>query len=369
MFTGVLQNLWIHACVSINNGKTKVWNAAGHKPTVCEVLDRVAQANDPDANVWRESEVATERQGLLAPLIALVPMMFLSRLKGTGTVGRDELATRGDWFSQGRWRKLVESALKMEAPMPRKREVLTEAERHGRAAQDRVQQWQVSRARQEFVGSVLAPKTQETLTELRSRRHQTQLREIPEEVMQFVPEVLLQLNMKIFAFCFRTGPAGSAPGPGGLHEQNVAETLLLLGLAACRTRDSATQRDALFHNGHADCLAEERRRSARDRHRHHIPRLVAKSVAKQFSEDVEAACAPFQFALSTRAGGIAWVMQCSPKYHRNGPARCSSPIDGVGARPRVPKFHFEEVQGGSCAPANVAFCACCVFLESVLVAG
>ena len=51
--TAVRQNLWIHACVSINNGKTKVRNAAGHKPAVCEVLDRVAQEDDPDANVWR----------------------------------------------------------------------------------------------------------------------------------------------------------------------------------------------------------------------------------------------------------------------------------------------------------------------------
>ena len=51
--TAVRQNLWIHACVSINNGKTKVWNAAGHKPAGCEVLDTVAQAEDPDARVWR----------------------------------------------------------------------------------------------------------------------------------------------------------------------------------------------------------------------------------------------------------------------------------------------------------------------------
>ena len=49
VYTAVRQNLWIHACVSINHGKTKVWNAARHKPAACEVLDRVAQAEDPDA--------------------------------------------------------------------------------------------------------------------------------------------------------------------------------------------------------------------------------------------------------------------------------------------------------------------------------
>ena len=31
-------------------------------------------------------------------------------------------------------------------------------------------------------------------------------------------------------------------------------------------------------------------------------RLVAKSLARQFSDEVESACSPFQFALSTRAG-------------------------------------------------------------------
>ena len=55
---------------------TKVVNAAGHKPAVCEVLDRVA-AEDPDTRVWRLSEVATERQGLvvvaLATLISWLP--------------------------------------------------------------------------------------------------------------------------------------------------------------------------------------------------------------------------------------------------------------------------------------------------------
>ena len=65
VYTAVRQNLWTHACMSINNGKTKVWNAAGNKPAVCEVMDRIAQAEDPEANVWRGSEVATERQGLL----------------------------------------------------------------------------------------------------------------------------------------------------------------------------------------------------------------------------------------------------------------------------------------------------------------
>ena len=45
-------------------GKPKFWNAAGRKPAICEVLDRVAQAADPAAKVWKGSEVLPNQQGL-----------------------------------------------------------------------------------------------------------------------------------------------------------------------------------------------------------------------------------------------------------------------------------------------------------------
>ena len=44
--------------------KTQVWNGAGSKPDICEVLDRVAQAADPEAKVWKGSEVPPNQQGL-----------------------------------------------------------------------------------------------------------------------------------------------------------------------------------------------------------------------------------------------------------------------------------------------------------------
>ena len=39
-------------------------------------------------------------------------------------------------------------------------------------------------------------------------------------------------------------------------------------------------------------------------------RLVAKSLARQFGQEVERVCSPFQFALSTRAGVDCVGMQC-----------------------------------------------------------
>ena len=94
-------------------------------------------------------------------LFALVPMMMLHRPQGSGSVGRSELVHRAATQHQD------------------------ECERHGRAVQARVQRGQVSRARQELVGAKLAPKDQTTLNELRGRRPQEQLREIPADVMSF----------------------------------------------------------------------------------------------------------------------------------------------------------------------------------------
>ena len=50
--------------VRINSGKTQVWNAAGRKPLVCEAMDRIAQVQNPEAKVWRGSEVPVDRQGV-----------------------------------------------------------------------------------------------------------------------------------------------------------------------------------------------------------------------------------------------------------------------------------------------------------------
>ena len=54
----------MHSSIRIDGGKTQVWNAGGRKPAICEVLDRVAQAADPAAKVWKGSEVLPNQQGL-----------------------------------------------------------------------------------------------------------------------------------------------------------------------------------------------------------------------------------------------------------------------------------------------------------------
>ena len=53
-----------HAGIQIHCGKTKIWNRAGVRHLVCDVLERVAQAVNPTARVWRGSMLPEELQGM-----------------------------------------------------------------------------------------------------------------------------------------------------------------------------------------------------------------------------------------------------------------------------------------------------------------
>ena len=90
----------------------------------------------------------------------------------------------------------------------------------------------------------------------------------------------------------------------------------------------------MLHAGQSHCPPEEGRRREGHCHRTTFRRLVAKTLARQFSRQVEAACAPFQFALSTRAGVdcVGHVVRATTD------ADCEATllsIDGVGAYDHV----------------------------------
>ena len=75
-------------------------------------------------------------------------------------------------------------------------------------------------------------------------------------------------------------------------------------------------------------------------------RLVAKTLARQFAQEVEAACAPFQFALSTRAGTDCVGHAVRAATEANPQATVLS-IDGVGAYARAPQCHDGKTLGDS----------------------
>ena len=56
--------LQTRASIRIHGDKTKIWNQAGERPPICDVLERIAQQNNPRARVWRGSEGPTAQQGI-----------------------------------------------------------------------------------------------------------------------------------------------------------------------------------------------------------------------------------------------------------------------------------------------------------------
>ena len=101
----------------------------------------------------------TSKPKLEVELFSLIPIMSLHKPDGTGSVG-SELGHRVDDFAIGLWTDLIQSArdtVFRPQPIPPV-SMVQEQERRGRAAQNRVQQGQVSRARQELIGAALAPR-------------------------------------------------------------------------------------------------------------------------------------------------------------------------------------------------------------------
>ena len=118
-------------------------------------------------------------------------MMLLHRPFGTGSV-KERVGSQG---------RQVRGWQVVRAHRPNIKQA--DKQHRGKAAQERVQRGQVSRARHELTDAKLAPKDEATLNELRNRRPQEQLREIPGVVLNFQPKTPVHLDRKLFVTSLR----------------------------------------------------------------------------------------------------------------------------------------------------------------------
>ena len=63
-YTALEEELWTHAGIRINGDKTRVWKRSGSQPRGCDIFQRIAVQSDPDAVVWRGSDVPTVQHGI-----------------------------------------------------------------------------------------------------------------------------------------------------------------------------------------------------------------------------------------------------------------------------------------------------------------
>ena len=64
-----------------------------------------------------------------------------------------------------------------------------------------------------------------SLAQLQERRPQERVGEIPQEVMEFVPDRPLELDFKLFTECLQNAPSGCAQGPGGCTNEMLRTCL------------------------------------------------------------------------------------------------------------------------------------------------
>ena len=64
VYQSVDENLWAYSRIRIHGGKTKVWNAINDRPEFCDTLEVIARRSDPEARVWRGSDLPFEKQGI-----------------------------------------------------------------------------------------------------------------------------------------------------------------------------------------------------------------------------------------------------------------------------------------------------------------
>ena len=161
---------------------------------------------------------------------------------------------------------------------------------------------------------------------------------IPEDLVNFRPAVEFSLDEALFARTLRSARRGAAGGPSGMTYEHLRRLLdnprdvqrfHQLGERFARAEVSQPIVDAV-RIGRITALRKSdggvRGIVAGDLFR----RLVSRTIAKQLAKEVEAATAPFQYALSTRAGCecVAHVIQGLCEMN---PTATITSIDGISA--------------------------------------
>lgn len=276
-------------------------------------------------------------------LFRLTSRMLLWRTHARGP-SRKELEERIARFQNGEWVALIREARaagtmrrRPRAAAPSEEETLRRRAERAKAC---VRRGEVSRGRQVLCAAALAPGTDATLEELRDpeRRPPHLTEPIPPDVMDFAPTAPLEFDRERYANNLRSAPRGSAPGLAGDTNEHLKVLLDdelatdLIAAAAERLAHAQVPEpivDALSL-GSLTALVKDNGRVrgivAGDTFR----RGVARTLAQQSADAVEAACMPYQYALSTRAGTDCVARIVRALMEMDSSATLTS-IDGIGA--------------------------------------
>ena len=198
---------------------------------------------------------------------------------------------------------------------------------------------ELSTARQALEGARLAPGNDETLQVLRDPEKRPPLpRETLSEAVRSADPDPFELDGELFLQCVRSSRRGAAGGPSGMtaeHLQPILENgrdaAALVSFATALAQGEVPQ-EALdgIRMGRITALSKPDGGVRGIVVGDILRRLVARTISKQFMKEAEEATAPYQYALSTRAGCecVAHILQSSTELDEN--ATIVS-VDGIGA--------------------------------------
>ena len=230
-------------------------------------------------------------------------------------------------FSQGAWEELMHQAFASVSNERRLSPSGDSDQRRAEAACRKVQLGEVSQARQCLTGASLAPGTEATFREMQSRRPQEVQRPIPREVLEFEPASPLVVDRKMF--CEKSG--------GCTYEHlrilsDDFDTFELLFEAATSLAQASVPLDIApaLMSARLTALTKPDGGVRAIATGCSLRRLVARTLTKQFASVFEDECAPFQYALSTRAGTDCVGHMFRAATDANHRATVLS-VDGIGA--------------------------------------
>ena len=267
--------------------------------------------------------------------------MLLHKPQDTSFIAPAELERRFIAFARGEWAQLIEMAEPSKSTRPMKQRSPEEDERHRQdTACARVRMEECRKARQALTSSALAPGNQATLNELQdpAKRRREATERLPEDVLNFQPPQAVDIKFSLFTKVLKSAPRGTASGPGdtttdllkvALDEEDTARLLHRAAVRLARAEIPACIADA-FMSARMTALLKPNGRVRGIATGTAFRRTVASCLARVVGKEVEAACAPFQYALSTRAGTecVGHMFRAATDLN---PHSCVLSIDGIGA--------------------------------------
>ena len=260
-------------------------------------------------------------------------------------MSRERLIARFDRFCVGDWQDLIRQSSEWaeeasQATRRRRRRSIhsDQAAQRAMRAQNLVLLGEMSAGRQALEGAELAPGTQATLDALcdRERRPPVPREPLPYDLWTRGGEV--DLDEAIFTKNVRSARRGAASGPSGMtfdHLRPLLDStrdthLLFLVAEILATAQVPPVIVSAIRQGRMTALQKRDGGVCGIVTGDALRRLVARTIAQQLTKAVEAHTAPFQYALSTRAGCecIAHALQALSDLN---PATTITSIDGVGA--------------------------------------